>query len=418
MNNTLKQILGNTILLAIASILQKGIVIVIGIILSRRFGTEIFELFSYLHLTSMTFSRACMLGLMTGLPRFVARFNVNPSAESLLQVIFSLFIIIFGLSVCTFAIYLFPSKITGLDDQKYIILLIMLIFAAGANDILSGINSGLEKFTRVSVASMIMCLIALLGTGLAVIIDDYQYILYSYLLSLISSALYLIKYPVKNIRQPESDSESDPSAAFNAILRYISPMFLTSLLGNTALWIVGRNVYTNPPTADGYSIFTIAVQLTGLVQMFSTIIAKVLMPAVTKNYFQKKLSETRAILRSSVALGVIFCVVFWILFYFFGQMILALYGDNFRSYQSHLMVFLLIPIVHTAIPMLSSALIASENYNSILFATMVWWIIIFIGAGYSALITIQQVAYILLLANIAQLILLANSYKKANDSPA
>lgn len=363
----------------------RGAVVFTGILIARFFGAEAFALFAFVHLTATSVSNIAMLGLMKGLPRFIARMQVDPSVAALSRALIAMGVVALGLAFAVLIMALMPVSLIGLPEPEAKAVLLALIFTIGLNNLLIGANNGLERFARITIGTLAMGSVLMGGVALAVWLDAPQLPLLAYLLATLAATALLLPLPLRAFRQRMAEqSPSFGNEDFNAIGSYIGPMFLATIMTNTGLWLAGRSLLVGEGGTQAFAEFSVGLQWFGLAQMASNVVAKVVMPRLTRNAYTSDHADQRATLRSGIGLAVGGAVIVFLAVLLFHPLILSLYGPELAEARWPLILFVGAAIIASPVAMLTSSFVAHARYGVVLGSTAVWWSgLIVVAYGYA-----------------------------------
>lgn len=375
-------IIAAAIYLGIASIVGRGCVVLAGIFVARKFGAEAFALFVFVHVTATSTSNIAMLGMMNGLPRFIAQMQIDKTVAAFSRAILALAVVLFGLSFAVIALALVPSETLGLPEPGRKGILLTLCVTIGLNNLLIGANNGLEKFNRVAVGTFVMGAVLISGVAVAVKIDTQEILLLAYVIATLLSVLILLTLPISTFRdrlanQPLQLTRSDVRAVFE----YVGPMFMATILTNTGLWLAGRSLLGPANGTQAFAEFALGLQWFGLAQIASNVVAKAVLPRLTQSFHfadEKSRSET---IRIAVGVSIGGALVVMLVVLLLHPLILSLYGADLENTRLPLILFVVAAVVASPVSTIITAFIAAARYKAVLLSTMAWWGVL-VGTSY------------------------------------
>lgn len=370
----LRSIIGNAAWLTLAMFFGRGAVVVSGILIARFFGAEAFALFAFVHLTATSVSNIAMLGMMGGLPRFIARMQVDPSVSALARALIAMAVVALGLGLAVLVMAILPASLIGLPEPEAKAVLLALIFTIGLNNLLIGANNGLERFSRVTFGTLAIGVVLIGGVALAIWLDAPHLPLLAYLAATLVAIALLLPLPFCAIRgRMAEQTPRFETADFRAIGSYIGPMFLSSIMNNTGLWLAGRSLLGGVGGAQAFAEFALGLQWFGLALLASNVVSGAVMPRLTRNAYFSDQADQRAILRSGIALATGGAIIVFLAVLLLNPLILSLYGPDLAAARWPLILFVGAAIVASPVSLLNASLVAHARYGVVLGATAVWW---------------------------------------------
>lgn len=366
---------------ALAMMFSRGAVVLASALVASAFGTEAFASFTFVHLTATILANGAMLGMMNGLPRFVAKMNVDHSAEALSQVLIAGTTVLLGLCVAAAAVLMLPTSFIGLPDSAQKPVLIALIFGVGLANVLTGANNGMERFFWVAASSFAFGLTLLAGVFATTTMNLPQWPLRVYLISTGISVLVMlpgIARPV--IRRYQAHGAPVTRASVRAVGDYIGPMFLVTLATSTGAWLAGRTLLDQPNGAHAYAEFALGLQWFGLAAMSANVISRTVMPRFTRNVWHDDMASQRQTLRSATIFSVLGALAVLALVGATFPLIISLYGPGFADTFWSVMLFVGAAVISAPASILTSALVAAARYSLVIWPILLWWCISVVGA--------------------------------------
>lgn len=374
MTARLPTFLKGSLFLTSAMLLSRGAVVLSSALIARAFGVEAFALFTFVHLTATALPNLAMLGMMNGLPRFCARLNLEPSADALSQALLSAGVAVIGLGIAIGAVLLLPADLIGLPDPARKGILAALTCAIGLTNLFTGINNGFERFGHVTISSLVMGLTLIGGTLVAILLDTPQWPLRVYFLATLVAMLALVPAIVRRfLASYKAHGLALGTTNVRAVRSYLGPMFVSTMLTNTGLWLAGRSLIGGAAGAPGYAEFALGMQWFGLAQMASNVISRAIMPPLTRNILSGDKDGQRRTLRDALLYSISGAVAILIAVVLLSPIILHLYGKEMAGAREALILFVLAAVMAAPVSILTSALIVQGNYKEVLWSTLIWW---------------------------------------------
>lgn len=402
-----RKILKDSLWLTLAMMSGRGVVVLSGIAIARFFGAEAFALFVFIYLTATSATTITMFGLKSGLPRFIARMQIDDSADALSRALIAMLVVLLGLTIAVGFMALIPPQVIGLPDPQARVFLLALTFSIGLNDLLVGANIGLERFQTVALGTFAMGAVMILGVGLAIWMQISALTLMAYLLATLTSVVLLLPRPLRAVRsrmatQAHAWSRED----FRAVGQYIGPMFPATVMWSTGLWLAGRSLLTEGSDTAAFAAFALGMQWFGLAQMASNVVGKAVLPRLTRNVFHMDSRGTHETIRNGIALSVGGAVIVFVFVVAAHPLILRLYGPELSHAAWPLMIFVFASVIAAPITILHSRLIAGARYGPVLWATVLWWSTVVIGSFGFGQAEVVNVTLSILIGYIVQIVIL------------
>jgi O-antigen/teichoic acid export membrane protein len=321
-----------------------------------------------------------MLGMMNGLPRFVARMQADPSSDAVSQAALAIAVIAVGMAVALLSLMVIPTDLLGLTDDKYSGILMALTFSIGLNNVLIGINNGLENFNHVSFGAFAMGVVLVGGSVSAIAFGASHWIVLFYLAATFVSSVILVRRPLQVFRERLAEKSIIPAYRnLRAVWVYVGPMFFATLLTNTGLWLAGRSLLNHEEGAQFFAEYALGLQWFGLAHMASNVVSKAALPRVTQSIFFGDSDARRATMRVSIWMSLIGALVVLSAVVALHPFILSLYGPDMTGARWSLILFVAAGVIASPIPALGNVLIAEGRYCAFLASTAAWWSTIVAG---------------------------------------
>lgn len=376
-----RKILKDSLWLTLAMMSGRGVVVLSGIAIARFFGAEAFALFVFIHLTATSATTITMFGLKSGLPRFIARMQIDDSADALSHALIAMLVVLLGLTIAVGFMALIPPQVIGLPDPQARVFLLALTFSIGLNNLLVGANIGLERFQTVALGTFAMGAVMILGVGLAIWMQISALTLMAYLLATLTSVVLLLPRPLRAVRsRMATQAHAWSRENFRAVGQYIGPMFASTILTSTGIWLAGRSLLTDTADPNAFAFFALGLQWFGLAQMLSNVVGKSVLASFTKTIFLQDHHSHRETLRSAILISIVGSLFVFLVVYLFAGNLVKLYGDEFSRAHGALVLFSGVSVVAAPVVILNSDLIARAQYTVVLYCNAVWWLMIVIGA--------------------------------------
>lgn len=371
--------------LTLAMLLSRGAVVLASALVANAFGAEAFALFTFVHLTATALANTAMLGMMNGLPRFVAKMDVDGSPDALTQVLISMTVVMIGLVVAAAIVGFLPVEVIGLPDATRKPILIALIFGIGLTNVLNGASNGLERFLWVTVSSFALGLVLLAGTFAAATAEASEWPLRIYLIATVASILIMLP----GIARPIVGRIAAHGVTINrenlrAVGIYVGPMLFVTLMTSTGAWIAGRMLLEQPDGLQAYAQFALGFQWFGLAAMSANVISRTVMPRFTRNIWFNDFADQRKTLRSAIFFSVMGALGVLLVTAVAFPLVIRFYGAELSDAFWPMMLFIAAAVVSAPVSILTSALITETRYGLVIGSTFLWWIVTVAGAYITA----------------------------------
>lgn len=350
-------------------------VILTGIIVANKIGADAFAAFTFVHLTAASFSTIALFGTQQILPRYFASFAVGSNAT--IRVVIAFIIALSGLTFAVIIVFFLGDSAIGNRWEGIKLYLILLIFGAGLNNLLTASLNGLECYSPLVKASILQVIIILLGLGYSIMTQQYLGVIVGYAISTIASVVILFYYGIlKNcnnlLRFNIANLNLDIA---KEVFVFSLTMFGVSVLTNSAMWISGRTLLSDKNTFIlDFSIFSLGLQWFGIVTLASAVLARVVLPKLTHSSLLDDMRKGKEIIFKGVMMSLMMSLVIFIFVFYYSDYILALYGDELASAGLILIIFAFAGVVESPINILSSVLVAYGHKNTQLLVVTIWWL--------------------------------------------
>jgi O-antigen/teichoic acid export membrane protein len=364
----------NSILLSVAMLAGRGSIVLSGILIANVFGAKAFALFTFCHVTATSISNISMFGLINGIPRFFARMAIDNTVESISRAVLVSFIPILGLLVAGLSVAFVPAEVIGIEDNKKSFL-IALILAIGINNLLIGANNGFENYHAIAFAMSAMGFTLLGLLVVMVFFENSIYILPIYVVALFLSILILfLKIMNRFYTTLKQKKLKLKSADVHEVYSFCGPMFCSTVLVNSGVWLAGRSLLGPEIDASAFAVFGLGLQWFGLASMASVIVGKVVLPNMTRNVANNDMQGQKKDLLGAMKISISGSSIIFLLVCIFSPIILQMYGEEFEKAYFSLIMFTAASVISSPISVITSSLIAKGRYRQVLLVVTIWWL--------------------------------------------
>jgi O-antigen/teichoic acid export membrane protein len=217
--------------------------------------------------------------------------------------------------------------------------------------------------------------ILLLSAFVAVNTQSMHTIVYGYAAAVTVSIVLILGSILAPLRQELNIKRLELNRnQFWLVATFAAPLFVNSILTNSGIWFTGRSVLTKLNGTQMYAEIALGLQWYGLAALASGVIARVVVPIVTRSAFQ----DDKSTAKSSIQLGLfmstgsaafVFCIVL-----LFSEQILALYGSELQGAKAVLLMFVGAAVMSSCIEVVSSALVGRGLQLIVTYIIVSWWI--------------------------------------------
>lgn len=364
----------NAIIVTFAIVANRGAVVIAGIVIANQLGANAFAAFTFAHITATSFSNIATVGMQNVLPRYFAHLQVDTNIDSLSHTIMAGLFAAIGLIIATALVLISPAELIGLSEFVNRELLAALLIVIGVNNLCIGATNGLEQFSHVSRATLVQGGLLLIGVGMAIWFIRADIALWGYVVATIVATSIL--FPP--ILQIVSDRLKAQGVKLNRQIasdvgKLCGPLFLASVMLNTGLWLAGRFLLEQENSAQAFAEFAVGLQWFGLASLASGVIARVVLPRLTRSaYLQDGVGKQRTVWQG-IAISFSSTVMVFIGVFILSDFIIALYGSELSNTRDVLLLFTIAAVLASPINVISSALVAEHRQILVLSTVILWW---------------------------------------------
>lgn len=363
-------------------VLSRGSVMLSSLLLARAFEVSEFASYAYFQLTVTMFAAYAAMGMGVAANRFFAGLKVkNHSGDD--GLIAALITISVLLSVAGFAL-LIIIPFPGLTDNPIVPreLIAFGVLVTSLNAVPAGAVFGLEKYKQSASIAFLMA-VALLGWTL-VAIDNRRLDLAIY--GLIGAATIELFGQVAIVLVSLGWRRIINAFPFNltAFVRVFSlagPMFLSSILSSTGVWVVGRFILGGASGEYAFALFSLGLQWFSLGLVLPGIVSRVLIPRLVacvdaKAGHDSIRQDVKASLYITNFCTVGACLVAGVL----GDMVLQVYGEKYKAHGLLLFLYLIPSVLAANCAIFGNIIIVANHQWRWLGLSSAWFAVLCIAA--------------------------------------
>lgn len=364
----------NAIIVTLAIVANRGAVVIAGIVIANQLGANAFAAFAFAHVTATSFSNIATLGMQNALPRYFAHLQVDTSIDSLSQTIMAILFAAVGLIIAATLVLVFPAELIGLPGPATREFLATLLVAIGINNLCIGATNGLERFNQVSRTTLVQGGLLLVSVGIAIWFIRVEIALWGYVVA--TAVATSILFPP--ILQIVSDRLKAQGVKLNRQIasdvgKFCGPLFLATVMLNTGLWLAGRFLLEQENSAQAFTEFVVGLQWFGLASLASGVIARVVLPRLTRSTYLKDGVGKQRTVWQGIAISFSSAVMVFIGVFILSDFIIALYGPELSNTREVLLLFTIAAVLASPINVISSALVAEHRQILVLSTVTLWW---------------------------------------------
>jgi len=313
------------------NVVSKGSVFFVSILTARMLSPEDFGRVSYIYQTVALIVIFASMGLSVTAIRFTADALVN-GRNSVRLIVKKITILVLGFSVLSIAlIAIFQEQMLSIlqvgSEQAFVIwILLPIVTLTAINQVQFGVMSGIKKFKSLAITNT---LAGLSSIPIAYILVS-QWLIKGYLVSLLITTLLTTVFnrififrAISKISKIEPINSSDRS--YNEILNFAWPNLISSIMFTGATWF-SFSLLANKNLME-VAAFNVSNQLLGVLFLFPTICAQVLM-----SYTSKENLKSRELFKKSLLFNGVLATVLVLIMMVFSRYLLGLYGPHYQDF--------------------------------------------------------------------------------------
>ncbi|MGY6518893.1 MAG: hypothetical protein ACXIUZ_09270 [Lysobacteraceae bacterium] len=371
-NTRLFPLLTNVGYAVATQVLGKGVVIVTGMVVASFLGLGAFAAYSFLLLTAAFITTVASGGVSPTLGRYVAQAKVDKS-ELLRDEIRASGVVLCALAACVFVILLAaPQSLVAIPEEIAKMALPLLTIALLVNITVSAIAGGAERFSLLAKAAALQALLLVLFCVFSVIIESLDLLvgglIASYVLASSYVALKLSDLPGRlKIRLVMPSASS-----FFRLSGFAGPVFLSSLLFSSALWIAGRTALSGETAEKDFAYLAIGLHWFSLLLLVPNMVSKVLAPAITR-HAGFRASGTANPVMLNVTTSLVVAIAGLMALALLTAVIANLYRVEETKIRPVLLVLGISAVLASPINAMGTAMIAARRHHAWLALSIIWW---------------------------------------------
>lgn len=385
---------------ALSQVLGRGSLILASILVANFMSAESFSTFTYFNLTVAMIATFSTLGLGVAASRIFAESTVKldddkrREARSVLMLAFVSSLI----AVCI--LHALPDRWLVADVDLSRPVLYASVVAITLNTVLQGALSGRGDFGFMALGAGAGLIVLLFGVGAAVHFESIALAIWAVLASMILqiAAFSLRLRPLLANGNSVSGRLPDLRAAVG-VLGVAGPMFLTSLVVGTVFWVLGRALLVGESGVTEFAKYAVGLQWFSFILLIPSITTRVFFPQIVRAS-QQESADRRGLVLANAGANFLVAAVLGALVMVFGNILLALYGNDAVTDGTVLRLFVLAAIVASPVNGLGNAIIARDPGPRRWLLLQVGWGLAALSAGlvFAAAATADAMAWALLLA--------------------
>lgn len=364
----------NALIVTFAIVANRGAVVIAGIVIANQLGADAFAAFTFAHITATSFSNIATVGMQNALPRYFARLEVDSSIDSLSHTIMAGLFAATGLIAAAILVLMLPAELIGLPEPATRELLAALLVAVGINNLFIGATNGLEQFSHTLRAMLVQGGLLFLSAAVAIWLMKAKIALWGYVIATVTAVIILFP-PIGRVildRLKVQDAKLDWESASN-VAKFCGPLFLVTVFTSSGLWLAGRSLLGQEGDSQAFAEFAVGLQWFGLAALASGVIARVVLPRLTRSAYLQDGADKRQTVWQGIAISLGSTIAVFIGVFVLSDFIIVFYGPEFSGAREVLLFFVLAAVIASPINIISSALIAEHRQITVLFTVMLWW---------------------------------------------
>jgi O-antigen/teichoic acid export membrane protein len=365
----------NAIIVTFAIVANRGAVVIAGIVIANQLGANALAAFAFAHVTATSFSNIATLGMQNALPRYFAHLQVDTSIDSLSHTIMAVLFAVVGLIIAATLVLVFPAELIGLPGPATREFLATLLVIIGINNLCIGAINGLERFSHVSRTTLVQGGLLLVSVVIAIWFMRVEIALWGYVAATIIATSILFP-PIfwTIIGRLRVQGAVLNWQIVSDVAKFCGPLFLVTVLTNSGLWLAGRSLLEQEDGVQAFAEFTVGLQWFGLASLASGVIARVVLPRLTRSaYLQDEVDKQRTVWQG-LAISFSSTITVFIGVFILSDFIIRLYGSELSSAREVLLYFTVAAVLASPINVISSALVAEHQQMTVLFTVALWWV--------------------------------------------
>ncbi|WMP17953.1 oligosaccharide flippase family protein [Thiothrix lacustris] len=361
-------------------IIERGVLIIGSIIIARHFDTTDFAFYSFFYLTANMLSSYASIGLgVTSTKTFA---SIDGEVKN--PLIGTIFLLAFISSIAFSILILLTFEKINLSTNNPELrwYLSIYVFIAVLVSILKGAVFGIEKFKQlffVSLsASIFLSFLILYSTWSGEIkYSIYAVILHAGIMAI--GCLYLI---IKSLGfEFIINSFFFSSSHIFKTISFAGPMFLTSIIVSTGIWLSGLALLNGENGEYNFSVFSIGLQIFSLGILIPTQISNALVPSLVKMANKNDIlinDEKKTLIRKILA--VIFIISLLSIFtgWAGSDIVSAIYGEKYKITEMIVILFLLAAMWNSLSMITCNVLLTHNKQWGWLRLNLLWIIVLMI----------------------------------------
>ena len=309
-----------------------------NLIISKYYGSEVLGTLSVLFSIMSIASIFSLLGMNVSILRFLPPLLKKKEYYSAFIVIKRTIILVVVFAfVSSFIIYIFSNFIAGtVFNKSYLTSLIMLIsifiFFQGLGTISASIIRALQNIKLFVILQFLPSFLNLVILMIITYIVHYKYTpLYTQLFSQLTVTLISLIFLYKIIKKYKLEIKVfDKLLSYKNILIISAPMFLTSIMQMVVLQ-TDVLMLGSLDTLINVGIYSVVVKFALLSSFVIGSINTIIAPKFSELYYNNEINELRRIARKSTKLIFYLTLPLSLILIFFGEQLLLIFGNEFRS---------------------------------------------------------------------------------------
>ena len=335
----------------------------LSIIISRHYGSEILGQYSVFIATITILSVFCKMGTETALIKLVANIATKNNTPSMLGGSITTAILAgIILSIATVMTDLTPVSLRSRAIDIAVFSLTVIFFSI--NGILSSIIFGMKKSTEGTAVQFTLdkvLLLILITLTLALISENHfssliQLYFLSILITCSTALLFLIKSFGKEIILLRPLKHFNFSERKHYLLQNASSVIMNNLD------VIVISIIIDNLTAAFYAV---ALRISMLSVIFLSVANSILSPHIHKLFIENNIFKLGNLLSKSALLTTIPSILAALVFYFFGNEILKLWGKEYTEAYITLLLLALIQVVNSLFGSVGLALTMANQHKKV-----------------------------------------------------
>lgn len=380
-DNSLKRVVKTSVFVFVGIVLSKILTYIYRVIIARKFGPEVFGLFSLSIIISTWFSTVASFGLDWGLTRYIPFYRGRGKKDKI-RFIFKYMILVYLISGTIFGILLFlfsetislrifhNSQLIPFLRIFSIIIPISILTQPFVGTLKAYEKAGWHSFIfniSQNVVKIVM-LIFLITLGVKSNSVAWSYLMGT--LSMVLLAYIVLKKNVKELFDKNTLKNNEKKKLSKKLWNFSLPLMFFSIIGSLFYWIDSLMLgYYKGATYVGH--YSVAISLAFLLLIASELLTPLFSPLIMKAYARKNTTFIKNLSKQlSKWIFLINLPLFLFIFIFPGTFINILFGGAFFEAENALRI-LSIGVLFSSVIIISNQLMYASGKSKLILSNIV-----------------------------------------------